>query len=132
MSTGPTLAVGAIAVRDDMLLLVRRLNPPEAGRWTLPGGRVIVGETLAGAVEREVREETGLKVRCGEFRGWAERVSEENHFVILDFDVTVVEDRRPRPGDDASEVAWVRLEDLGAIETVSGLCDFLRDHGVLA
>lgn len=128
----PTVAVGAIAVERGVLLLVRRLHPPEAGRWTLPGGRVQPGETLAAAVEREVAEETGLAVRCGGFVGWAERISAGYHYVILDFEVIVLEEgEEPCPGDDASEAAWVALEDLGAIDTVLGLEEFLRAHGVL-
>jgi 8-oxo-dGTP diphosphatase len=63
------LAAGAV-VRDaaGRLLLVRRAKDPEAGRWTLPGGRVEPGETPAAAAAREVTEETGLVVAVG--REW--------------------------------------------------------------
>jgi 8-oxo-dGTP diphosphatase len=135
------VAVGAVAVSEGALLLVRRANPPEAGRWTLPGGRVDVGETLAQAVTREAFEETGLAVRCQGLRGWAERITAGFHYVILDFDVEIVfdvdarsdADGRPSPaaGGDALEASWVPFEELGTTDLVSGLKDFLEEHGVV-
>jgi 8-oxo-dGTP diphosphatase len=130
----PELAVGAVAVAGGALLLVRRATPPQVGRWTLPGGRVEGGETLARALEREVAEETGLSVRCGELVGWVERISDEHHFVILDFTVRVEgasEENRPVAGGDASEAAWVPLAGLDEVALVDGLADFLRQHGVV-
>lgn len=126
----PQIAVGAVAVDGDSLLLVRRAQPPQAGRWSLPGGRVERGETLARAVEREVQEETGLSVRCGPLLGWVERMDDDHHFVILDFTVSV-EGGSPMSGGDASAVAWVPLAELSGLDLVDGLDAFLRSHGVV-
>lgn len=49
--------------RGGKVLLVRRNNPPNKGRWALPGGLVELGETTQAAAVREVHEETGLKVK---------------------------------------------------------------------
>jgi len=130
-SATPVVAVGGLAVLDGAVLLVRRGKPPEAGRWTVPGGRVEAGETLAQAVERELLEETRLDVRCGELRGWVERILPGYHYVILDFDVTVVGGRTPVAGGDAVSVSWVPLGEIGSIDTVQGLVQFLREHEVL-
>ncbi|HUD16229.1 MAG TPA: NUDIX domain-containing protein, partial [Acidimicrobiales bacterium] len=120
-----------VAVVDGALLMVRRAHPPEVGHWTLPGGRVEPGESVTEAVERELLEETALDVRCGAFLGWAERRGEDYHFVILDFEVTTPGRGRPAAGDDAAAVAWVPLAEVPALTLVSGLDEFLVEHGVL-
>jgi 8-oxo-dGTP diphosphatase len=127
----PTVAVGAVAVVNDRILLVRRGQAPEAGGWTLPGGKVEPGESLARAVVRETAEETGLEVRCGAFVGWAERIGPGYHFVILDFAVHLVAPGEPVAGSDAREVAWVETGNLSKVALVSGLEDFLRSAGVI-
>lgn len=126
----PEVAVGAILREADGLLLVRRGHGPAAGEWSLPGGRVEWGETLAEAVVREVLEETGLEVVCGRFVGWVERIAPDHHFFIADFEAVVVGGAL-RPGDDAAEAVWAPLSDLAELALVEGLAEFLHDHGVL-
>ena len=129
--TRPELCVGAVAVADGQLLLVRRGRGPGSGRWSVPGGRVEAGETLRQAVVREVAEETGLQVHCGELLGWAERIGPQHHFVILDFVVTVSGGRLPVAGDDAAEAGWFPLSSVPELALVDGMAGFLREHGVL-
>jgi 8-oxo-dGTP diphosphatase len=125
------VAVGAVALRDRELLLVRRGRGPAAGEWSVPGGRVQVGEELHEAVVREVAEETGLEVVVERFLGWVERIGDA-HFVILDFVVSVLDPGQvPVAGDDAAEVAWVALSELDGVRLVDGLLEFLVDHGIL-
>lgn len=131
MTVRPELAVGAVLVDDDSLLMVRRGRPPGAGRWSLPGGRVEAGETLAHALVREVAEETGVECVVGELVGWVERIAEDHHFVILDFWATPMSTDPPRAGDDASEVRWVPLWEVDQLDLVPGLAEFLAAHGVI-
>lgn len=125
------VCVGAIAVLDGNLLLIRRATEPGRGKWSVPGGRVEPGELLAEAVVRELREETGLEGVCGELVGVVERVGAGRHFVILDHRVTVLGDDEPHAGDDAAEARWVPLEDVAELLLVDGLAEFLHEHGIL-
>ncbi len=128
----PVVAVGGIAVVDGALLMVQRANPPAVGCWTVPGGRVEAGESVTAAVERELREETALEVRCGPLVGWTERRGSGHHFVILDFAVTVTGNTTPTAGGDAAAAAWVARSEMATLDLVEGLEDFLLEHGVLA
>jgi 8-oxo-dGTP diphosphatase len=127
----PEICVGAVAVLDGRLLLIRRGHGPAAGEWSVPGGRVERGELLAEAVVRELREETGLDGVCGELVGWVERMDDEHHFVILDFEATVLDDRDPVAGTDAAEAEWIELAEVADLRLVDGLAEFLHEHGYL-
>jgi len=127
----PEVCVGAIVVDDGRLLLVRRGHGPAAGDWSVPGGRVEPGETLAEAVVRELAEETGLEGVCGNLIGWVERIGDDYHYVILDFAVTLLEGAEPVAGDDAAEAAWVPLDEVAEQRLVEGLAEFLHEHNVI-
>jgi len=120
----PEVCVGAIALDDDRLLLVRRGHGPGAGSWSVPGGRVEAGETLAAAVVRELAEETGLDAVCEALVGWVERIGDGYHYVIFDFKVTVLDPTGPVAGDDAAEVAWVPCDAVTHLNLVDGLAEF--------
>jgi ADP-ribose pyrophosphatase len=62
----PKVAVGAVVFKDERVLLVRRGQPPSKNLWAIPGGSVEIGETLQEAAEREILEETGIKIQAGE------------------------------------------------------------------
>ena len=70
----PMVGVGGVLIDGDRALLVRRATQPALGEWTIPGGLLEVGETLAAGVERELREETGLTVRVVELIEALERI----------------------------------------------------------
>ena len=101
---------------------------PAAGEWSVPGGRVEVGETLHEAVVRETAEETGLEVVVDRFLGWVERIDDDHHYVILDFAVTVLDPTQaPVAGDDAAEAMWVPFHEVSDLHLVAGLYEFMRD-----
>ncbi len=133
MTAGPELCAGGVAVADDALLLVRRGREPGAGAWSVPGGRVLAGETLAEAVVRELAEETGLEAVCDDLVGWVERIGDGYHFVIFDFLVTVLDgpEKLPQAGGDAAEAAWVALDEVSRLRLTEGLVEFLHEHGIV-
>jgi ADP-ribose pyrophosphatase len=127
----PMLAVGGVIREQGRFLLVKRNNPPSQGQWAIPGGRVELGETLAQAVERELLEETGLIVRCGELLTHLEVIEGDFvgrvrfHYLILDFWAEWVSGS-PRAGDDVLEVGWFSRQDLEQDDVSATTRDLLR------
>jgi ADP-ribose pyrophosphatase YjhB (NUDIX family) len=110
------IAVGAIVLDVGpplRILLVRRGKPPRALAWTIPGGHLEPGETLAEAIRREVKEETSLDVRVVEETEVVELTGEGFHYRIHEH-LCLPMDRgaSPVPGDDACEARWVGPEEL--------------------
>jgi ADP-ribose pyrophosphatase len=112
----PTVAVGAVIFVEDKIVLVRRAKAPLAGHWTLPGGSLETGETLAEATAREAAEETGLQVSVHGLVEIYEHVSHAAdgeiafHYVILDYLCEPVGGVLAA-GSDASDVAAVAEAD---------------------
>ena len=107
----PVVGVGALVMRDNVVLLVRRAAPPEAGRWALPGGKVELGEGVLEAAKRELMEETGLDceplgvVNVDQIITRDEAGKVKFHYVL----VTVMMGRcrgEPRPASDAADVGY--------------------------
>lgn len=109
--------MGAVIFDDrDRVLLVKRKYEPLAGQWSLPGGGLEVGETLAAGVAREVLEETGLVVEVGPLVELVDSILLDEpgnvryHFVLADYLC------RPIGGQlaassDVAECAWASVED---------------------
>lgn len=116
----PRSGVGALVCRDDGVLLVRRAGPPFAGEWAVPGGKIEPGESMATAAEREVLEETGVRVRAGEpvfsfdHREWEPDGSLRFHYVVVDL-VCEWLSGEPRGASDAAEACWVPWDQLDSL-----------------
>lgn len=127
--------VGAVILdEDNRLLVVRRRNPPSAGAWSIPGGRVEPSESALDAVRREVLEETGLAVDVGGMLGIVDIADDDapgTVFEVADYRCSVVGDPKPVAGDDATDARWVTGEEFAALNLVPGLADTLRSWNVL-
>ncbi len=128
--TEPVVAVGAIVVHDDALLMVQRAREPGLGLWSIPGGRVEPHELLADAVAREVKEETGLEVEVGALAGILE-VPGTPHYVILDHLAEVTGDTTLTAGDDAADARWVPLDEVASLSCTPRLVETMTAWGVL-
>ncbi len=128
----PTVAVGVIVRDEGRLLLIERGEGAAVGKWSVPGGKVEPGELLEDAVVRELAEETGLEAVCERFVGWVERIGDGYHFVILDFEASVVGSTDVEAASDAADARWVPLDEVTSLDLVPGLADFLQEHGIIA
>jgi ADP-ribose pyrophosphatase YjhB (NUDIX family) len=66
---GPKLVAGCLVIDAGRVLLLRRGNEPQIGKWTFPGGYVDLGESPAAAALREAHEEVGMRVELGRVFG---------------------------------------------------------------
>jgi len=113
----PVAAVGAVVVRGNEVLLVKRAHPPNQGLWTLPGGGIELGETAAAAVRRELLEECHIVVEVDRVLDVVDiiRKSEQDkvqfHYVILEFLARYVEGNL-KPDSDAADARWVNADDI--------------------
>jgi 8-oxo-dGTP diphosphatase len=116
----PRVAVGAVVFKDSKVLLVRRAKAPAQGLWAIPGGSVELGETLQQAAEREILEETGIKILAKKPACTFDLIEKDNnndirfHYVIVDLVADYVSGE-PVPGDDADEVRWVSSGELNKL-----------------
>jgi len=117
VETWPRLGVGAVIWRGrSQLLLARRNKPPRMGEWSLPGGRVEVGETLREALAREVREETGLEIEIGPLVDVVDSITRTAeggvafHYVLADF-TAHWRSGEARATSDVSDCRWAGPQD---------------------
>jgi 8-oxo-dGTP diphosphatase len=117
---------------DGRLWLLRRGFDPKAGRWTIPGGFVDLGESVEDAAHREVREELGIEIELGRLVGTYSRADER--VVLIVFEAFALGEPRTTP--EAVEVRAFTAEELPWSElafwsTECALRDSLKlaDHG---
>lgn len=117
----PVVAIGGVILDGSKVVLVRRGQEPLLGQWSIPGGAVEVGETLAEALRREILEETGLAVRAENVLEVLDRIIRDRngkvhyHYVLVDY-LCFPEAGDLRPATDASEARWADRKELARFE----------------
>lgn len=117
----PAIGVAAVIWKGDHLLLVQRGKEPRKGEWSLPGGHQEWGETVTQAVEREIKEETGLSVQVSGLIDVVDAIIPgtdgliEQHFTLIDFRCEWLAGEAVA-GDDATAVRWVTLRETESID----------------
>jgi len=125
------VAVGAILIKENRILLVKRNKQPRKGQWAIPGGSVKLGETLQEAAEREIREETGLIIKAKDpvyTFDLIERDPERKirfHYVIIDLMADLIGGKL-HPSDDALDARWFSSEEVDSLGVTKSTKEFLR------
>ncbi len=129
----PLVGAGAVVHRGAKVLLLKRKNPPNEGRWALPGGLVELGETVEEAAVREVTEETGLEVKLEKLidvqtdihRDGEERL--EYHYVLVDFSASPTGGKL-RLNGESSDSRWFSRSELPDIDMSEGTMEVLLKY----
>ncbi len=112
----PLVGVGAVAVKNGKILLIKRAFDPGAGKWSVPGGLVEVGEKLSEACVRETEEETGLQVEVLELINVFDMIDKDDegkvkyHYILVDFLVKPVGGEE-RLSEETADMKWVTREE---------------------
>jgi ADP-ribose pyrophosphatase YjhB (NUDIX family) len=126
--THPQLAVSAAIFRNDNILLVRRARSPAKGFYSLPGGRVEFGEALHAALNREIDEETALKIEIVGLAGWREVVpgtSGGGHYLIMSFAARWVSGEVVL-NDELDDFKWLAPDAIGDLKLTGGLPEVIE------
>jgi len=133
----PVVGVGAIVVRGGKVLLVKRAAAPSRGLWAIPGGSLDLGETLQEGAEREILEETGIRIRAGapvyafDFLEYDIENKLHFHFVVVDMEAEYVGGDL-RAADDALDARWVSPEDLREMAVSKNTLRILKERGFIS
>lgn len=115
----PAVTVDAILIsrKRNSVLLIERGREPFKGNWALPGGFIEMDEELDMACQRELEEETGIRVgELKQFRAYGSVRRDPRHRTISVIFYTFLDDEIPAmAGDDASRAKWFPIEELPAL-----------------
>jgi 8-oxo-dGTP diphosphatase len=115
----PIVAVLAVVLRDDKVLIVQRAQQPNAGRWGFPGGVLELGETIAEGAMRELSEETGIVAEAAGWLNIHDAITRDQEGRVQ-FHYTLIAVRgvwqsgNGVAADDAADCAWASRDDIVA------------------
>ena len=110
----PIQCVGTICFRDDQVLLIKRAMPPRKGEWSIPGGRIEVGETEQAAALRELLEETGIIATLGPKVEKVEAHFEDKSYDLHDYAAKWISGE-PTPNDEVLETRFFPMADIHSL-----------------
>ena len=99
---------------------MQRGKPPNYGQWNIPGGLIELGEKLAEAARRELREECSIEITPPEIFTTVDILDYDDagriryHYILIEMTAEWISGE-PVAGDDALAVRWFALEDLATV-----------------
>ena len=127
----PRVGVGAIVIKDDKVLLVKRGIPPSKGLWAIPGGHIELGETLQETAEREILEETGIVIKARKPVYTFDLIERDDlgkirfHYIVVDLMAEYISGE-PLGADDALEARWLTWKDIKQLPVAQNTINLLK------
>lgn len=129
----PIPAVGAFLVEGGELLLVKRAQEPGAGKWSVPGGAIEVGEKAEEALRREVREELGINISSTRLLDIYDSIFLDEkgrvryHYVIIEF-IAKPSSRTIKPSEEIIDYIWVKVDKVLEMSITPSLRLMIKRH----
>ena len=117
----PMVGVHALVFKEGKMLLAKRAKEPSKGKWSLPGGRIELGETVYEAAKREILEECSIEIEIERFIDVADSIirDEEDrvryHFVLI-YLLARYKAGEIKAQSDAEDVRWVKPDELAGLD----------------
>jgi mutator protein MutT len=109
------VVVAAIIRRENQILITRRFNDVHLpGFWEFPGGKVESGESLFAALEREILEELGMKIRVEDEYFTIQHEYPERTVRLHFFNCSIVGGKPQALG--VADMRWLRPGELGQFQ----------------
>jgi ADP-ribose pyrophosphatase YjhB (NUDIX family) len=133
----PVLAASVAVLREGRILLAMRGKPPSEGLFSLPGGKVEIGETLGEAALRELREEVGVEAKLIGLIAPVEFIERDEkghirHHVVIAAHAARWVSGEPQTGPEAKEIRWITERDIADLPMTAGLTGILEQAFRLA
>lgn len=135
----PHVGVGIVVIFKNQILLIKRKFNPDAGKWSIPGGHLELGERIKHGAEREALEETGIKVKVTTIAGVIDKImfdaqkKIEYHYVLVNYNAEIVDERfskgipELKAQDDAIDIRFVKFDDIKDYEITDSLKELLKE-----
>jgi len=117
----PMVSVQALVIKEGRILLQKRLREPSKGKWSIPGGRIELGEAIYEAASREVLEECSIEIEIERVLDVADSILRDEEGRISYHFVLIYLLARYKGGDvkaqsDAEDVRWVTTDELAELD----------------
>ncbi|OGN98871.1 MAG: hypothetical protein A2Y58_04755 [Chloroflexi bacterium RBG_13_51_52] len=132
----PIACVGAVVFKKDRILMVKRINEPSKGMWSIPGGAIELGETVYEAARREVLEECSIEIEIERALDAADNIVRDEkgriryHYTIIDLLAKYISGEI-RAQSDAEECGWFEPEEIVSMDITPTLRVMLEKQGII-
>lgn len=131
----PMASIQALVLKEGHILLQRRSREPSKGKWSIPGGRLELGETIYEAAKREVLEECSIEIEIERLLDVADSIIKDEdgrvsyHFVVI-YLLAGYKGGDVKAQSDAEDARWVTLKEIDELDTHPNLRTVLMRAGL--